>query len=109
MVRDRNLLSQLEGVAGKERVHSFGSDFEQENPVLGSVPKTPRKTTPGKAPGKQSAPGAEPDPVPPVPPVPSVPQLDPVPKGKFTWPSDVEHWKEDTLPRNHSKRLRFIR
>ena len=74
--------------SGRERKkHSFGSDFEQDDPVLGSVPKTPRKATPGKAPEKQPepTPGAEPDPVPPV------PQPDPIPKGKFTWPSDVEH------------------
>ena len=91
--------------ARERKQHSFGSDFEQEDPVLGSVPKTPRKATPGKAPEKQPTkeaeptPGAEPDPEPPVPdPV-------PIPKGKVTWPSDVDHWKKPTLPRNHSKRL----
>ena len=73
----------------ERKQHSFGSDFEQEDPVLGSVPKTPRKATPGKAPRKQPrketepTPGAEPDPVPPM------PDPDPIPKGKFTWPSNV--------------------
>ena len=91
--------------ARERKKHSFGSDFEQEDPVLGSVPKTPRKATPEKAPDKQPepTPGAEPDPVPPV------PDPDPIPKGKFTWPSDVKHWKKDMLPKNHSKRSQFIR
>ena len=82
---------------------SFGSDFEQEDPVLGSVPKPKpaRRTTPGKAPGKGVKPSGDPRPEPDP-----VPDPDPAPKEKkITWPSDVEYWKKDTLPRNHSKHL----
>ena len=93
----------------ERKQHSFGSDFEQDDPALGSAPKPKpaRKTTPGKAPGKGVKSTPDPQPVPDPTPVP-VPDPDPVPKGKVTWPSDVDHWKKPTLPRNHSKRPHFI-
>ena len=84
---------------------TYGSDFVEDDPDLVTppakpVPVPPRKT-PGKTPGKPT-PGAEPDPIPPG------RQPDP-PAKKVTWPSDVDHWKKPTLPRNHSKWPQFIR
>ena len=92
--------------ARERKVASFGSDFEQDDPALGSEPKPAkpsRRTTPGRAPGKKPSTGDNPPQ-----PADDDPQPDPVPKGKFTWPADVEHWQKDTLPRNHSKRLYII-
>ena len=83
---------------------SYGSDFVEDDPDLATPPAKPvpaRKTpgkTPSKGPGSKPTPGTEPDPAPPG------RQPDP-PAKKVTWPSDVDHWKKPTLPRNHSKRL----
>ena len=91
--------------------HSYGSDFVEDDPELKTPPAKPvpsrrAAVKPVKTPaGQKLTPGAEPDPLPPG------RNPDPPPKTPktVTWPADEEHWKEPTLPRNHSKRFRFIR
>ena len=84
---------------------SYGSDFVEDDPELMTPPAKPVPSKPGRAPGKKPGskptPGEEPDPLPPG------RNTDPPPKPPktVTWPADEEHWKEPTLPRNHSKRL----
>ena len=80
---------------------TYGSDFVEDDPELMTPPAKP---VPSR---KKSTPGAEPDPLPPGsnPDPPPKPPPAPKPSKTVTWPADEEHWKEATLPRNHSKRL----
>ena len=109
--KGKNPVVPLRRSSRERKQTSYRSDFVEDDPDLATPPAKPvppRKSagkppgkTPGKLPGKKATPGAEPDPLPPG----RNPDPAPRPPKTVTWPSDEEHWKKPTLPRNHSKRL----
>ena len=84
----------------KSKLKTFGSDFEMEEPKQKKARKDPD-------------PKPQPDPDPPLPvppgePVPGTsadPDPDPQSPEKLHWDSDPEHWRNPSLPTNHSKRF----
>ena len=107
--KGQNPVAPVRRSSRERKQTSYGSDFVEDDPDLATPPAkpVPSRKTPGKPPGKTPVkpPGKKADPVPPG------RQPDPTtnPSKKVTWPSDEEHWKKPTLPRNHSKRPYFIR